>query len=162
MDRQAFNNAHFLGQIRCRHATGELRVFEVRVEVEAVEPQRQWSFFVFPVEPPYDGDEIYFAGVKEVENQVVQLEATKNSLPETYHHCCITCSLVPLMAETLRSSVCSSRTPPAPRDRSGNTPKVFELAETRSEAASAVWKKMVVMGAARYDANTDRYFYDVR
>jgi hypothetical protein len=150
----AFDSASPIGEIEAADPSGARQRFEVAVEVESTIGARQWSYLVRPLEQPDDSGELYFAGVKEVQPGLVQLDATLNSLPESYRRCCITCRLVPLIARHLKSRVQSSRNP-------RSTGKAIEhVEETLSVAAEKVWKRMVREGIARYDPVVDRYVYE--
>jgi hypothetical protein len=156
-----YDDAPVLSRFERAHWSGEPRVFEVRVEPEATLGPRQWSYMVRPVAPPDSSGELYFAGVFEVRPGLVQLEATQNSLPDEYRHCCITCGLVPVIARHLQSSVRSSRNPAPSYVRVGPHSVAIETRdEMRSEAAEKVWTRMVGEGIARYDPVEDRYYHD--
>jgi hypothetical protein len=152
-----FDSAHPLAELSCFDRKGQRRRFEVRIEPEATLGLRKWSFLVRPVYPPDESGEIYYAGVREIEEGLVQLEATNNSLPDRYHHCCITCALVPVIASHLKACVRSSKNP-RQLDRS----LVGELDEMRSPAAEKVWRRMVTDRGARYIHEEDRFFFDYR
>jgi hypothetical protein len=129
----------------------------VTVEAEGSPPRRRWSFYVAPVDHPNSSGEFYYAGVREVELGLVQLEALLNSLPQEFHHCCITCGLVPVISEHLDASVRSSRTVASQR-----AVERAEFEEMRSEAANKVWKRMERELVARYVVEEDRYYFDRR
>jgi len=132
--------------LSCVCASGEEHRFEVRTEGVSDPEGDVWFFLAKPFAPNHQGDEEYFASFKRVGPDLLQLEGVKNSLPPPYQRCRITRALLPHVAARHSARIRSSRHRPSD-------------GETRSEAATKVWQRMVDEQSAWYDGPEDRFYY---
>ena len=94
-------------------------------------------------------DEEYFASFKRIGPDLLQLEGVKNGLPNEYRGCGLTRALIIEVARQHSTRIRSSRHRPSE-------------GETRTEAATAVWKSLVRNDLAFYDSAEDRFCYPMR
>jgi|SRR5712664_1297765 len=126
--------------------SGEKRTFEVRAEGVADREGDSWFYYAKPVGAKLQDDEEYFASFKRLAADLLQLEGVKNGLPSQYHGCGITRALIVEVARHHATRIRSSRHRPSEE-------------ETRTEAATAVWRGMVRDDRAYYDSTEDRFYY---
>ena len=110
--------------------SGEKRTFEVRAEGVADREGDSWFYYAKPGGAKLQEDEEYFASFKRITADLLQLEGVKNGLPSEYHGCGITRALIVEVARHHATRIRSSRHRPLEE-------------ETRTEAATAVWRGMV-------------------
>ena|SRR5437016_4944197 len=132
--------------LSCVSPSGETILFEVRVE-GAPDPEGDvWFYHAKPLPREHLRDEEYFASLKRVGADLLQLEGMKNGLPAQYHRCGITRALLPHIATQHSVRIRSSRHRPSE-------------GETHTKAARRVWQRMVDEGSAQSDATEDRFYY---
>lgn len=144
-----WNDAFYLTDLKSAGRSGELRQFEVRVQVISEPNNKMGLDCLIRPSPAVDvGDALYFASFSEVGDRLLQLQALRNDLPDKYHGYGLTRNLIPIIASRYEMRIRSSTT----RDSSE---------EMRTPATTASWDHMVRDGLARYDVSEDRYYYPV-
>jgi hypothetical protein len=142
-----WDDAFPLSELKCTDRAGELRHFQVRVQIIGERNDRMGVDCRIRPSPPTDvGEALYFASFSEVEPGLLQLYGLRNMLPEKFHGCGLTRTLIPIIAEHYGKRVRSSTT------RATNE-------EMRTPAATASWDHMVRDGIASYNIGEDRYYY---
>jgi hypothetical protein len=126
--------------------SGVKRTFEVRTEGVADREGDGWFYYAKPADAKVQDDEEYFASFKRIGPHLLQLEGVKNGLPREYHGCGLTRALIVAVARQHSTRIRSSRHRPSE-------------GETRTEAATGVWKSMVRDGLAFHDSAEDRFYY---
>lgn len=139
-------DAFHLTTLDCAHRSGESRHFEVRVELLGGPGGNGLLCMIRPTPPIETGEAYYFADFHEVQPGLMQLQGLRNGLPESFQHCGITRTLIPILAKIYGWRV-----------RSSTTQSPDE--EMRTQGATASWDHMVRDGLARYEASEDRYYY---
>ena len=129
--------------------SGVRRSFEVRTEGVADPEGDSWIYYAKPVGTKLRDDEEYFASFKRIGPDLLQLEGVKNGLPNEYRGCGLTRALIIKVARQHSTRIRSSRHRPSE-------------GETRTEAATAVWKSLVRNDLAFYDSAEDRFCYPMR
>ena len=134
-----------IGMGNARDGRDERR-FEVRTEGVADPEGDGWLYYAKPADVKVQDDEEFFASFKRIGPDLLQLEGVKNGLPTEYQGCGLTRALILEVARRHSTRIRSSRHRPSE-------------GETRTEAATAVWKSMVRDGLAFYDPAEDRFYY---
>ena len=129
--------------------SGVRRSFEVRTEGVADPEGDGWLYYAKPTDAKVRDHEEYFASFKRIGPGLLQLEGVKNGLPSEYHGCGLTRALIVEVARRHSTRIRSSRHRPSED-------------ETRTEAATAVWKSMVRDGIAFHNSAEDRFYYPLQ
>jgi hypothetical protein len=132
--------------LTCVAPSGKPILFEVRVEGARDAEVDVSLYYAKPLPPERQGHEEYFASLKRVGPDLLQLDGMNNGLPAQYQRCGITRALLPHIAVQHSARIRSSRHCPSED-------------ETHTPAARRVWQRMVDDGSARYDATEDRFYY---
>jgi hypothetical protein len=127
--------------LQCTGANGVAEWFEFEYEQDQFAPE--WTFRVFAVPPPPNGD-FFDCTVEEVNMQTVEIIAIRNPGGNFYRAKGIPDALIPLIAQTLGRTVRSS---PA-----SGPPGVW-----RTAGATRMWERLKNKGLAGYDPNLDIY-----
>ena len=129
--------------------SGVKRTFEVRTEGVADPEGDGWLYYAKPAEAKVQDDGEFFASFKRIGPELLQLEGVKNGLPPGYHGCGLTRAIILEVARRHSTQIRSSRHRPSD-------------GETRTEAATAVWKSLMREGLVSYDSAEDRFYYPMR
>jgi hypothetical protein len=137
--------AYRVGSLLCANSSEARLEFEVRSEAVS-----DGSYFVYVRPSGHDGpeDDAFFASLVPLGLSALRTEGVVNNLPPEFHGFGIMRQLLPVLAQRHSKPICSSRNDP-------------NRGETRTECATAVWKRLVREGKASYDSEEDRYRVEV-
>ena len=139
-----WDHASPLTPFSCTCKSGRQETFDWRVEGGFDSTTPVWFYYVRPSGSQLSEDQEYSANFIEISPALLQRDWANNALPDEYQGCGITRTLISKVAAHRNARIRSSRNGPG---------------ETRSEAATAVWRRMVNEGVAYHDPIEDRFFY---
>jgi hypothetical protein len=137
--------AYPLGSLLCTNSSEQRLKFEVRCEAV---PDGSHHFYVRPSGRDIPEDLEFFASLVPYGLSALRTEGVVNKLPAEFHGFGIMRQLLPLIAQQHSKLIYSS---------CNNSAR----GETRTESATAVWKRLVREGKASYDSEADRYRLEV-
>jgi hypothetical protein len=141
-----WERAEAFAMLHCAHASGKQQVFEVRSEGAYDGTRTSWLFYARPHPNDHSEQREFFASVVEVSTNMWQLDFMSNNLSEAYKGFGIARALIPQIASRFRRGISSSRA-------------ASLESETRSAAATRVWRRMVNDGTASYSSSEDRFYH---
>ena len=137
--------AYRVGSLSCANRMQERLEFEVRCEAVS---DGSYLFYVRPSGCDIPEDLEFFAAVVPFGPSALRTEGVVNKLPPRFHGFGIMRQLLPVIAQQHSKPIYSSLNNPA-------------RGETRTECATAVWKRLVREGEASYDCAEDRFRLEV-
>ena len=141
-----WDHAHPFMSLLCKSASGDERIFEIRVEGGFDSGVPVWFYYAKPTQGALSPEEEYLATFKQVRDALLQLDWMSNGLPGQYRGYGITRTLIPHVARKHQARIRSSRDRP-------------DEGETHTQLARRVWQRLVREDLACYDATEDRFYH---